>query len=148
MSAKKGLPYPLGAGSARPNPKMGAEDPENPLFLGFSVLRGGFRDHGLRPWSRKGPDHGVGVDPETVNIGHLRLVLSASKAQDIAIGSYNFTRQRFAIFILWFWCANPWALFSQIFGRENQIYWCLSTSPPRQWAERCYTDAKPTLSRR
>ena len=53
-------PYPLGAGSARPNPKMGAPDPENPLFLGFSVL-----GVGLRPWSRKGPDHGVGVDPET-----------------------------------------------------------------------------------
>ena len=48
------------AGSARPNLKMGAPDPENPLFLGFSVLRGG-----LRPWSREGPDHGVGVDPET-----------------------------------------------------------------------------------
>ena len=54
-------PYPLGAGSARPNLKMGAPDPGNPLFLGFSVLRGG-----LRPWSRKGPDLGVGVDPETV----------------------------------------------------------------------------------
>ena len=40
-------PYPLGAGSARPNSKMGAPDPENPLFLGFSVLRGG-----LRPWSQ------------------------------------------------------------------------------------------------
>ena len=26
------------------------------------MLRGG-----LRPWSRKGPDHGVGVDLETVN---------------------------------------------------------------------------------
>ena len=34
-------PYPLGAGSARPNPKMGAPDPENPFFLGFSVLREG-----------------------------------------------------------------------------------------------------------
>ena len=59
-------PYPLVAGSARPNPKMGAPDPENPLFVGFSVLRGG-----LRPWSQtmvsEGPDHGVGVDPETVN---------------------------------------------------------------------------------
>ena len=43
---------------------MGAPDPENPLFLGFSVLRGG-----LRPCSRKGPDHGVGVDPETVKNG-------------------------------------------------------------------------------
>ena len=36
-------PYPLGEGSARPNPKMGATDPENSLFLGFSVFRGGFR---------------------------------------------------------------------------------------------------------
>ena len=45
--AKHGLPLPLGAGSARPNPKMGVPDPENPLFLGFSVLRGG-----LRPWSQ------------------------------------------------------------------------------------------------
>ena len=60
--SKQGVyPYPLGAGSARPNPKMGAPDPENPLFLVLSVFRGG-----LRPWSRKGPDHGVGVDPETV----------------------------------------------------------------------------------
>ena len=40
-------PYPLGAGSARPNPKKGGPDPENLLFLGFSVLRGG-----LRPWSQ------------------------------------------------------------------------------------------------
>ena len=40
-------PYPLGVGSARPNPKMGAPDPENPLFLGFSVIGGG-----LRPWSQ------------------------------------------------------------------------------------------------
>ena len=38
--------YPLVAGSPRPNPKMGAPGPENPLFLGFSVLRGG-----PRPWS-------------------------------------------------------------------------------------------------
>ena len=52
-------PYPLGAGSARPNPKMGASDPENPLFLGFSVLRGGLRpwsqtmvSEGARPWVR------------------------------------------------------------------------------------------------
>ena len=52
-------PYPLGAGTARPNPKMGAPDPENPLFLGFSVLRGGLRpwsqtmvSEGARPWGR------------------------------------------------------------------------------------------------
>ena len=40
-------PCPLSAGSARPNPKMGAPDPENPLLLGFSVL-----GEGLRPWSQ------------------------------------------------------------------------------------------------
>ena len=52
-------PYPLGAGSARPNPKMGAPAPENPLFLGFFVLRGGLRPwsqtmvwEGARPWGR------------------------------------------------------------------------------------------------
>ena len=52
---------------------MGTPDPENLLFLEFSVLRGG-----LRPWSRKGPDHGVGVDPETVKdtIASCRKILS------------------------------------------------------------------------
>ena len=52
-------PYPLGVGSARPNPKTGTPDPENPLFLGFSVLGGGFRpwsltvvSEGARPWGR------------------------------------------------------------------------------------------------
>ena len=52
-------PYPLGAGPARPNPKMGAPDPENPLFPAFSVLRGGLRplsqtmvSEGARPWGR------------------------------------------------------------------------------------------------
>ena len=52
-------PHPLVAGSARPNPKMGAPDPENPLFVGFSVLRGGLRpwsqtmvSEGARPWGR------------------------------------------------------------------------------------------------
>ena len=52
-------PYPLGAGSARPNPKMGAPDLENPSFVGFSALRGGLRpwsqtmvSEGPRPWGR------------------------------------------------------------------------------------------------
>ena len=57
-------PYPLRAWSARPNPKVGAPDPETPSFLGFSVL-----GRGLRPWSQTmvsgGASHGVGVDPET-----------------------------------------------------------------------------------
>ena len=51
-------PHPLGAGSARPNPKKGTPDTENPSCIGFTVLRGG-----LRPWSGKGPDHLVEVDP-------------------------------------------------------------------------------------
>ena len=33
-------PHRLGAGSARPNPKMGAPDPENTLFLGFLCSEG------------------------------------------------------------------------------------------------------------
>ena len=70
-------PYPLGAGPARPNPKMGAPDPENPVFLGFSVLRGG-----LRPWSRKGPDHEVGVDPETVNFSQCYEVFHLRHSAD------------------------------------------------------------------
>ena len=50
----------MGAGSARPNPKKGAPETENPLCIGFiTALRG----ECLRPWSQKGPDHGVGVDP-------------------------------------------------------------------------------------
>ena len=53
--------YPLGAGSARPNPKKGAPETENPLFVGFTARRGGMietvvSDHGLsegaRPWGR------------------------------------------------------------------------------------------------
>ena len=76
-------PYPLVAGSARPNPKMGAPDPENPLFLGFSVPEGD-RDHGLRPWSRKGPDLKdaaflltVGSFLLTVELFYLQLTILA-----------------------------------------------------------------------
>ena len=36
FNEKRVYPYPLGAGSARPNPKMGAPDPENPYFSVFS----------------------------------------------------------------------------------------------------------------
>ena len=45
---QKGIyPYPLGAGSARPNPEKGAPDTENPSCIGSTVLRGG-----VRPWSQ------------------------------------------------------------------------------------------------
>ena len=40
--------YPLSAGSARPKPKKGAPDTENPPCIGFTALR-----RGLRPWSQK-----------------------------------------------------------------------------------------------
>ena len=59
FSKQGSTPTPLGAGSARPNPEMGAPEPRNPLFLGFSVLRGGLRpwsqtmvSQGARPWGR------------------------------------------------------------------------------------------------
>ena len=52
-------PYPLGAGSARPNPKMGAPETENPSCRGLTALRGGLRpwsqtmvSEGARPWGR------------------------------------------------------------------------------------------------
>ena len=51
----------MGAGSARPNPKMGASDPVNPLFLEFSVTM--VSDHGLGRCQTIG---GVGVDLETL----------------------------------------------------------------------------------
>ena len=38
---------PLGAGPARPNPKKGAPETENPLFIGLAALR-----RGLGPWSQ------------------------------------------------------------------------------------------------
>ena len=34
-------PYPLGAGSARPNPEKGAPETENPLCIGFAALKRG-----------------------------------------------------------------------------------------------------------
>ena len=43
----------------RPNPKKGAPETENPLFIGFTALRGGLRpwsqtmvSEGARPWGR------------------------------------------------------------------------------------------------
>ena len=58
-SANRVYPYPLGAGSARPNPKKGAPEAEDPLFIGFTALGGGLRpwsqtmvSEGARPWGR------------------------------------------------------------------------------------------------
>ena len=66
--SKQGSAPTLGCGVCETKSKMGAPDPENPLFLGFYVLRRALRPWSQCPWSPKGPDHGVGVDPETVKI--------------------------------------------------------------------------------
>ena len=42
-------PWARGLRDQIPKSALQSPDPENPLFLGFCVLRGG-----LRPWSRKG----------------------------------------------------------------------------------------------
>ena len=56
---KRVYPYPLDAGSARPNPNKGAPETEKPLFIGFTALRGGLGpwsqtmvSEGARPWGR------------------------------------------------------------------------------------------------
>ena len=60
-SGNRSLPLPIRRVVCETKSKKGAPETENPSCIGFRVLRGG-----LRPWSqtmsRKGPDHGVGVD--------------------------------------------------------------------------------------
>ena len=82
-SANKGLPLHLGRGVCVTKSKNGCSRPRSPLFLGFSVLRGG-----LRPWSRKGPDHG---DPETVkNQGRKKTMTATDVTGFDAIFSTGF----------------------------------------------------------
>ena len=52
-------PTPWSRGLRDQISKNGRFRPRISFILGFSVLR---------PWSQKGPDHGVGVDPETLNL--------------------------------------------------------------------------------
>ena len=56
-SAKKGLPLPLGRGVRETKSKNGRSRPRRPFISRVFCARRG--DHGLRPWSRKGPDHGL-----------------------------------------------------------------------------------------
>ena len=44
--------------------KNGRSIPRKPFISRVCCAQRAFLPHGLRPWSRKGPDHGVGVDPE------------------------------------------------------------------------------------
>ena len=87
IAQQTSYPHPLGAGSARPNPKMGAPDPENPLFQRFSVLK-----RGLRPWSQARPwgrgrsgDWGVG-GPE----GYFSLAIIAFGASGFVVPKYYY----------------------------------------------------------
>ena len=46
----------------------------------------GFGDHGLRPWSWKGPDHGVGVDPSLLNLLTPKKSFSQFFSSDLCRG--------------------------------------------------------------
>ena len=76
MVSKRVYPYPLVVGSARPNPKMGAPDPENPLFVRFSGLKGGSEtmvsDHGLG----RGQTMGRGRSGDCESVVSKRVVLA------------------------------------------------------------------------
>ena len=68
--------------SARPNPKIRA--PENPLFIGFSVLRGG-----LRPWSPWGGDRSGDCEFKEVVASDLEGVLLATLQPRVVFPSTN-----------------------------------------------------------
>ena len=61
-SANKGLPLPFGRGVCETKSKNGRSRPRK--FFISSVF---CAQRGIQTWSRKGPDHGVGVDPEILN---------------------------------------------------------------------------------
>ena len=63
-SANRGLPLPLGQGALQTQKIL--------HDVGLQCSEGDW-DHGLRPWSRKGSDHGVGVDPEFAKI-RIRII--------------------------------------------------------------------------
>ena len=65
LSKKGSTPTPWARGLRDQIQKWARQTQKTLFFLGFLCSEGG-RDHGLRPWSRKGPDHGVGLDPETM----------------------------------------------------------------------------------
>ena len=60
------LPLPLGRRVRETKIQKWAPQTQKTLYFQGFLCSEGVRDHGLRPWSRKGPDHGVGVDLETV----------------------------------------------------------------------------------
>ena len=61
-SANTGLPLPLGRGVCETKSTNGRPRPRKPF-----ISRVFCAQRGLTPWSRKVPDHGVGVDLEAVN---------------------------------------------------------------------------------
>ena len=115
-------PYPWARGPARPNPKMGALDPENPLFLGFSVLRGGLRpwsqtmvSQGARPWGRgRSGDCEIGRRFAHQRFADSRESIRRKKTIFEALGQIRAKRVWFALKFAWF-ASNPRCY--PIFGR-------------------------------
>ena len=68
ISKQGSTPAPWAWGSARPNPNKGTPETENPLRIGFTVLRGR-----LRPWSRKG------LDPSLLRISESQKPRNVTK---------------------------------------------------------------------
>ena len=68
ISANKGLPLPLGRGACETKSKNGRSRPRKPFLSRVLCAQRGIEtmvsDHGLG----RGPDHGVGVDPEIVSM--------------------------------------------------------------------------------
>ena len=78
FSKNSGLPLHLARGVCETNSKKGTPDAKkNPSCIGFTV----------RPWSQKGPDHGVGVDPSLLKwssgLLNTSLLTGAIRATDL-----------------------------------------------------------------
>ena len=71
-SANKGLPPPLGRGVCETKSKNGRSRPRKHFISRVFCAQRRIETmvHGLRPWSRKGPDHGVGVHPRLLSPAH------------------------------------------------------------------------------
>ena len=72
LSANRGLPLPLGAGSARPNPKKGAPDRKSFTHRVCSAQRGieTMVSEGTRPWVR-GRSKKFSCESQRVPRGHF-----------------------------------------------------------------------------
>ena len=65
-SVDRGLPLPLGRGSARPHPEKGRSRHRKSIMQRVDSARRWIET--MVSWSQKGPDHGVGVDPSLLTM--------------------------------------------------------------------------------